>query len=147
MVTRRNILIFHAAALGDFVVTWPLAMALGRLYPQSRIVYVTHASKAALAERLLGVESSDIESGWHTLFSEIPNLTEKPEKILQSAHSIFSFISTGDDQWAKNVKTLAPDAKLATLTPRPPQDYAQHVSEFHLDQLATHPAERDAVKQ
>ena len=25
---RRNVLIFHQAALGDFIVTWPLAMAL-----------------------------------------------------------------------------------------------------------------------
>src|SRR4051794_28313861 len=119
MVTRRNVLIFHAAALGDFVVTWPLAMALSRLYPQSRIVYVTHASKATLAERLLGVESSDIESGWHALFSESPNLPEKPAKLLQSAHSIFSFVSDGDDQWSRNVRTLAPDAKLATLAARP----------------------------
>src|SRR5436305_3305952 len=102
MVSRRNVLIFHAAALGDFVITFPLAMALSRLYPQSRIVYVTHGTKAALAERLLGVESSDIESGWHTLFSDSPNLSENPAKLLQSAHSIFTFVSSGDDQWAQN---------------------------------------------
>ena len=51
MSLRRNVLIFHQAALGDFVVTWPLAVALGRLFPQSRVLYVTHASKGQLAER------------------------------------------------------------------------------------------------
>src|SRR4051812_41814943 len=135
MVTRRNVLIFHAAALGDFVVTWPLAMALSRLYPQSRIVYVTHSSKAALAERLLGVESSDIESGWHALFSETPDLAEKPAKLLQSAHSIFSFVSNGDDLWSRNVAKLAPEAKLVTLAARPAQTYSHHISDFLLQQL------------
>ena len=41
MLPGRNILLFHAGALGDFVVTWPLALALARLHPQSRVFYVT----------------------------------------------------------------------------------------------------------
>ena len=48
---RRNVLIFHAGALGDFVLSWPLVMALGRLHPQSRIIVVTHASKGRLPGR------------------------------------------------------------------------------------------------
>jgi len=27
---RRNFLIFHSGALGDFIVTWPIAMAASR---------------------------------------------------------------------------------------------------------------------
>src|SRR5436190_22036945 len=127
MITRRNVLIFHAAALGDFVLTWPLAMALSRLYPHSRIVYVTHPSKAALAERLLGVESSDIESGWHPLFSESADLPEKPAKLLHSSHSIFSFLSSGNDPWARNVMKLAPQTKLTTLAARPALSYSRHI--------------------
>ncbi|HWP39838.1 MAG TPA: hypothetical protein VNL70_02845, partial [Tepidisphaeraceae bacterium] len=61
---RRNVLIFHQAALGDFVVTWPIAMALSRIWPQSRIIYVTHGQKGALAERVLRVERADAEAGW-----------------------------------------------------------------------------------
>src|SRR6185295_7543783 len=53
MALRRNILIFHQAALGDFIVTWPLAMALSRIMPQSRVIYVTHSQKGKLAERVL----------------------------------------------------------------------------------------------
>src|SRR5688500_10724765 len=64
---RRNVLIFHAGALGDFVLSWPLALALGRLYPQSRVIYVTAGQKGALAERVLRVDSTDIESGWHEI--------------------------------------------------------------------------------
>lgn len=46
----RNVLIFHAGALGDFVRSWPLGLALGRLYPQSRVIYITHRQKGQLAE-------------------------------------------------------------------------------------------------
>src|ERR1700678_801872 len=59
---RRNVLIFHSGALGDFVLSWPLALALGRLYPQSRIIYVAPASKGKLAERVLRIESVDGEA-------------------------------------------------------------------------------------
>jgi len=48
-VLKRNVVIFHQAALGDFIITWPLAMALSRVFPQSRIIYVTHSQKGALA--------------------------------------------------------------------------------------------------
>src|SRR5262245_1628727 len=68
-VLRRNVLILHTGALGDFVLAWPLILALGRLHPQSRIICVTHASKGVLAEAALRVESADIEHGWHGLFA------------------------------------------------------------------------------
>src|SRR5947207_8441506 len=73
---RRHVLIFHQAALGDFVVTWPIAVALGRMFPQSRISYVTHASKGQLASRVIGVESMDVEQGWHLLHAENASLPE-----------------------------------------------------------------------
>ena len=80
MLPRRNVLIFHAGALGDFVLTWPLALALGRVYPQSRVYYVTHGSKAALAEKVLRVEGSDIEGGWSALHSPDAALSPPVEK-------------------------------------------------------------------
>src|SRR5438552_19183677 len=69
MPPGRNILLFHAGALGDFVLTWPLALALARLHPQSRLFYVTQRGKGALAERVLRVESADSDAGWHPLFA------------------------------------------------------------------------------
>ena len=82
---RRNVLIFHLGALGDFVVTWPLALTLARLFPQSRIFYVTHGQKGALAEKVLRIESSDIEAGWHQLFSEDAELPAAAARALAGA--------------------------------------------------------------
>ena len=85
MTLRRNILIFHQAALGDFIMTWPLALGLGRVLAQSRLFYITSAQKGALAERALRVESVDAENGWHHLYSAEPKLPEQSERLLRGA--------------------------------------------------------------
>jgi heptosyltransferase III len=139
---RRNVLIFHAGALGDFVITWPLIMALGRLHPQSRIIVVTHASKGALAELALHVESHDVEQGWHGLFTSDAALPERPARMLESAHAIYTFMS-GDEA----LKRLAPEAQLVSLQPTPPVDYTKHASQHLIDQLAPLPALKSAVEQ
>src|SRR5688572_31263202 len=125
MALRRNILIFHQGALGDFILTWPIALALARIHPQSRLFYVTHAQKGKLAEKALGVESADAETGWHTLFGEgATSLPETPGKLLAGAHSILGFVGNPDGPWALNVKRLAPDANVLTINPKPPDHWA-----------------------
>ncbi len=149
MLVQRNVLIFHLGALGDFLLTWPIAIALGRLYPQSRIFYVTHANKGRLAEQVLRIESADIENGWHSLFSEIATLPPASEKLLSGAHTVVSFLSNGGDAWAANVRRIAPQANLITLNgptlESPPVD--EHASQFIARQLQPWPAVAKAVEQ
>ena len=139
---RRNVLIFHAGALGDFVLTWPLVMALGRLHPQSRIIMVTHASKGSLAELALHVESHDVEQGWHGLFTAEADLPERPARMLDSTHAIYTFMA-GENAFAKR----APEAQLVALRPTPPADYPKHATQHLLEQLALLPAVKSAVEQ
>src|ERR1700722_742794 len=96
---RRNVLIFHAGALGDFVLTWPLGLALGRLYPQSRIFYITQRQKGLLAEKVLKLDSIDVESGWHKLFGNPPELPQASRAKLEGAHAIFTFVARAGDDW------------------------------------------------
>ena len=149
LLPRRNVLIFHLGALGDFVLTWPLALALGRLYPQSRIFYVTHGQKGKLAERALRVDSTDIEAGWHALFSPDAVLPESAGKLMSSAHTVVSFLSDGGDAWAQNARRLAPEAALLTLKPAtlaaPPVD--EHATTFIHRQLHPWPAIATAFDQ
>jgi len=147
LVLRRNILIFHLGALGDFIVTWPLALALARLYPQSRVFYVTHGQKGALAERVLRVESIDIETGWHALFNDPAALPEPAARALASAHTIVSFLSNGRDEWTNNVHRLNADASVIGLTTVAPNDFPGHISEFLVDQLQSTPAIQSATAQ
>lgn len=146
MVWRRNVLIFHSGALGDFILTWPLALAAGRLFPQSRIVYVTAGQKGALAERAIGVEHVDAEGGWHGLFGD-GTLPDRATKLLAGAHTIFSFVARPGDAWEANVRRAAPEAQLRLLEPRPPEGFARHSTEFLLDQLAGRPVVHEAMRQ
>src|SRR5262245_7358855 len=131
MSLRRNVLIFHVGALGDFVMTWPLAMAAGRLFAQSRVMYVSHAQKGALAEQVLRVESVDVEQCWHHLFSENPQLPERAQRLLHGAHTIFSFVASPDELWSQNVTRLAPHAQLICLRTKTPDDAPpMHVTEY-----------------
>lgn len=148
MIPRRNILIFHLGALGDFVVTWPLALALARLHPQSRVFYVTHGQKGALAERVLRVESLDIETGgWHRLFSPGPDLPAPSAKALGAAHTVLSFLSAPDDQWSANVAAANPEAALLSVSTTAPDDFGGHQSEFLAGQFHPWPAAESAARQ
>src|SRR5688500_12872333 len=122
MALRRNILLFHQGALGDFVLTWPIALALARIHPQSRVFYVTHAQKGKLAEKVLGVESLDAEAGWHALFGGGGPLPDLPGRMLAGAHSVISFLSAPDSPFVENVRRLAGDANVLAINPTPPAD-------------------------
>jgi ADP-heptose:LPS heptosyltransferase len=133
---RRNVLLFHQAALGDFIVTWPLALALSRILPQSRIIYVTHSQKGALAERVLRVESADAELGWHGLLvapPQIPQLPAPAGKLLDGAQVIVSFTAGQSDMLAEGLHRAAPQARIISLDTRKPGE--GHLTESMLEQL------------
>jgi heptosyltransferase III len=131
---RRNVLIFHSGALGDFILSWPLVLACGRLFAQSRIICVCPRQKGLLAEKVLRVESTDSEIAWHGLFAEGGVVPEAQRKLLAGAHAIFSFIASPHDPWSENVRRIAPEARLTCLRPRPAHP-GIHVADDLIDQL------------
>src|SRR5690349_16875344 len=148
MALKRNVLVFHSGALGDFVLTWPLVLALARLYPQSRVVCVTHAQKGMLAEKVLRVDWADADTGgWHALHDNAAALPDRSRNLLVEAHSIFSFAASEDETWSANVRRLNAQATAVQLRARPPEDFAGHVVAHLLDQLRPHHAVAAAVEQ
>ena len=147
MALRRNILLFHQGALGDFIVTWPLALGLARVFAQSRVFYVTSGQKGALAEKALRVEAVDIESGWHHLFASDPKLPEPAQRLLAGAQWVVNFVAGPNDLWARNVKSLAPEAKLVTISTTMPDEFAGHVSGYMASQLKGLPIIEAAMSQ
>jgi len=143
---RRNVLIFHGGALGDFVLSWPLALALGRIYAQSRIIFVTHGQKGKLAEKVLRLESSDVENGWQTLFSENDAPPSPVAGLLEGAHAIYTFLSPTEN-WSENVARLNPAAKVVMLAGAPPGKFGGHAADWLVEQLRQHPIERAATEQ
>ena len=147
MPLRRNILLFHQGALGDFILTWPLALGLARVFAQSRVFYVTGSQKGALAEKAIKTESVDVEGGWHQLFSSEPRLPEAATRLLAGAHQVISFVSGPDDLWARNVRAIAPEAGLVTMATVPPEGFAGHVTDHLAGQLKAFPVIEAAMDQ
>ncbi|HEY8748418.1 MAG TPA: glycosyltransferase family 9 protein [Tepidisphaeraceae bacterium] len=147
MALRRNILLFHQGALGDFLVTWPLALGLGRVLAQSRLFYVTGGQKGALAERALRVESADVEGGWHQLYSAEPKLPDPAARLLNGAQWIIGFGGDTQDIWTRNIKMLAPEANVVTLSTTPPAEFEGHITDFILGQLGPWPIMAAAMEQ
>jgi heptosyltransferase III len=145
---RRNVLIFHLGALGDFVLSWPLALALGRVFAQSRVIYVTHGQKGQLAERALRLESADAESiGWHALFSDgATGLSPRAVSLLSGAHAIYTFVPPAP-VWLANVNRINPQSKIVVIEPRPTTAFDGHISGWLLGQLREHAVERAATEQ
>ena len=141
MALKRNVLIFHSGALGDFVLSWPLALAFGRLFAQSRVFYVTAREKGQLAERVLRIESLDVEAGWHPLFGESPRLPDVPGRLLAGAHAVAGFVADPGSTWERNVRaaTGGPPpggAEVLALAAHPPADFSGHHTDHLLQQLA-----------
>lgn len=141
----RNHLIFHTGALGDFILSWPLAMALSRLYPQGRTIYITHGDKGRLAEALLGVESADIDRGWSALWSPAADLPAPCAAMLAGAAGIYSFAAGEDDPAGRNLKALAPRAAAVFLRTAPADGFAGHAVEYLVRQLRAMPALAECV--
>lgn len=98
--------IFHQAALGDFVLIFPILRRLS-----GPVHVVAPWSKAKLAQRLFGhVTAHNIERPLRDIAG------------LADATTIISFISSGDDDWACQVRELAPCASIEFMRPHPPFD-------------------------
>lgn len=137
MIPRRYILIFHQAALGDFLMTWPLAMALGRVFAQSRVMYVTGPDKGQLAEGVIGVEWLGADSGWHALHAAGEVTNERVLRMLAGTQCVVLFAQNDEPTFVENIRRYAgPDAPLIHIRPNPPAGV--HVTAHQLAQLQEH---------
>ncbi|GIW76626.1 MAG: hypothetical protein KatS3mg104_1689 [Phycisphaerae bacterium] len=143
---RRNVLLFHNAALGDFVMTWPIALALGRVLAQSRIVYVTSVSKGRLAERFIKTEFADIETGWHGLYQDPPQLSDKVRQYLNGLQIGIVFSQEPQSRFICHLRDLTGNqGMIIPVSPHPVSGV--HVWEHQRRQLQDLAVLYDAVGQ
>jgi heptosyltransferase-3 len=143
---RRNVLIFQTGGLGDFVLTWPFAVGMARIYPQSRIIYVTHQQRGELARRVLRLESTDIETGWHGLFAEDGKLPAAAQRSIETSHTICTFLPV-TPTWHLNLERINPLARRIEIDTRIAPDFFGHLTDKIVADLETHPPEKSALQQ
>lgn len=131
--SQPTLWVFHAGALGDGVLIWPLLRALGSLS------LISQWPKARLAARWIpGVEPLDGESpDFSRLFTPSASLeiSDKLRNQLAGVDRIISFISSGNDTWADNLRAIRSGRHLHCVQVRTPEDWKDSVGRFHLGQL------------
>ncbi len=130
-------LFFHQAALGDFVLTFPLLRAL-----TPPVTVVSTWSRALLAQKVVaGVSPMSIELFEFTRLHAPGGptaLSPAVREVFEGVNLVVSFVARPTDPWAANVARLCPDAKIAFVEPRPDAAATAgvHVEDWHRQQLA-----------
>ena len=130
-------LLIHQGALGDFVLTFPILRALA---PQPTVVIAPHSKAALAADCFRHVIARSIDQrDWSLLHADggAERIDEETRALLRAQKRIISFVSSGDDAWATNVRSLThTPTRLVFLRPRPPAEWQGHVCDWHAHQLA-----------
>ena len=130
-------LFFHQAALGDFVLTFPIIRCL--CTKADRTVVISRQPLAQLAAtEIVGVTPMDIERRDFTRLHAKDGHVDvgfDTRKLFEQATRIVSFVSNGMDAWACNVAALAPSAHTLFMDTQPPDDWIGHVSKWQQAQL------------
>ncbi|MEM8783588.1 MAG: glycosyltransferase family 9 protein [Planctomycetota bacterium] len=130
-------LVFHQAALGDFV----LAVSTLRRLPAAEgpVVLVVPWSHGRVAARLMpDAKVLDAELFEFTrLWSEDGPSTVSPAvaEVFHAARRVVNFVAEPDSAWTKNVGRVCGDAPIVTVRPRPDTDSHRPIRVWHGHQL------------
>lgn len=133
----RSVVVFHAGALGDFVLIWPLLRALRR--GGAEVVVVASASHADLAARELGVRGVSAERPWVTALwrGEIGAI---PRDRL-AAEVAVSFVADGRTEagraWLRNAAAALGAREVLSVGPPGSSDRASLWSRARVGELGS----------
>ncbi|MEM7576211.1 MAG: glycosyltransferase family 9 protein [Planctomycetota bacterium] len=131
-------LVFHQAALGDFVLALPTLRRLGS--QAEAVTLVVPWSHGRVAARLMPeARVLDIEMFEFTrLWSEGGPSTMSPAvaEVFGDVTHVVNFVANAESTWTKNVSRVCGGAPILTVPPRPPHDWTMAVHAWHAEQLA-----------
>ncbi|HUO09512.1 MAG TPA: glycosyltransferase family 9 protein [Phycisphaerae bacterium] len=145
-----RISIVHQGALGDTILLVPLFRSLRQRFSAGgcHITIITRTNLGQMLMLLGFVDAhASAEDRDHTLWFASPDgLHPNSLPEWSNCDLMISFVSSGNDAWARNAKfAMQPPASgywqietpLLFVDPRPPADFAGHVTEWHRSQLET----------
>ena len=145
-----RISIVHQGALGDTFLLVPLVRSLRQRFSAGGC-HVTVITRTNLGQMLMLLGFVDAyasaDDREHTLWFAPPDgLHPNSLPAWANCDLLISFVSNGNDAWARNAKiAMQPPASgywqietpLVFVDPRPPADFVGHVTEWHRSQLQT----------
>lgn len=126
-------IVLHAGALGDFVLALQVVRGAGAI---SLMAAPSHVELATyLLPNVTGMSSDQPDCTRLFAVDGAARVGEPLRSLLGEAQRIISFVSDGNDVWARNVAALAPAAQRVFVRPRPPQGMRVHVCDWQRAQL------------
>jgi hypothetical protein len=145
---RRNVLVIHEGALGDFVVAFPILMACGRVFPQSRVICATSGSKGRLAEYLLGLEFVDSSTGgWHALHAADLEPPSAVVDLLRRCHTVVAFSQDLQSVALTRARVISAGAEVIPIVPRPESGWTESIGDWLVRQLRSNAALHQGAQQ
>ncbi len=126
-------LLLHPGGLGDIILSLPAIALFRRRFPSARVTFAGNLDHLApivsgYAERVLSLATVPL----HRLYAG-EALTKEEWNFWQSFDKIVSWTGAGDSQFAKNLKAIHPDTRVAPWRPNPGDD--RHVSRLFAESL------------
>ena len=136
----KSIIVLHAGALGDCVLTLALVRAMKASWGAPSVAMAGRSGIVAWAKRhgLVSEAYALDPLSLHTLYRADTELPEATRELLQRAHRIVSFLGGPADPVSVRLRELLGD-KLMAIDPRPNDDtlrVGRHITQQWADDLA-----------
>ena len=138
-MTASNLLLLHAGALGDFVLTLSVIQRLRSLFGATHVVTIASSGAAQLAAGRSAVDEfiAPDACGLHTLFNESTPPDERLIRHLRSARWIINFLSDEHERIHRRLAAITP-ARLVSIAPQPTPttiNSRRHITEQWCEQI------------
>ena len=132
-----RICIVHAGALGDTLLLCPLLRGMAEKFPQVRRQVVTRSEFGRLLVHLqLAEYFADGDASEATaLFAVGPSERVPRSPAWLNCDVLISMVSSGNDAWAQNVRSICKDGRVLFINPRPPPNWTGRAVDFLQAQL------------
>jgi ADP-heptose:LPS heptosyltransferase len=128
-----DILLLHPGALGDIILSLPAIALLRKQFPAARIAIAGNLDHlapviAGYAERAISLSSVPL----HRLYAP-EAIPRQDASFWRSFDMIVSWTGAGHADFARNLRPIHPDARIASWRPGPEE--RRHVSQLFVDSL------------
>ncbi|HMD55092.1 MAG TPA: glycosyltransferase family 9 protein [Phycisphaerae bacterium] len=131
-----KITLVSSGALGDTLLLAPLLRSLKQRWPSAQRTLVTRQSFGELLLELNLIEHfADGENPMHSAWFSSGRISNAITPKWAACDLLISAVSNGADNWSWHATTLSSAHEVFYFSPRPPENFSGHITEFHRAQL------------
>ncbi len=134
---KHSIIIIHAGAIGDLLLTRPALRALRHRYPHSLVVACGYPERLQLLQEdchlnsLIYLDNLPLAP----LFQNNPIPEKPPFTYLSQFDLIISWFGSSSQEFRDNINKIRSNSEIILAASRPPVDWSVHASKYYIETL------------